>query len=82
MALAQDLYGVPASKLDSFVTQWLQPSREWKEEVLEAVRAVERFLRQECFQGEQVLGQEVQVLKVVKVRLGLSVPIQAGQHPA
>ncbi|KAM4827788.1 2'-5'-oligoadenylate synthase-like protein isoform 2-T2 [Thomomys bottae] len=67
MALAEELYSIPASRLDSFVTQWLQPRREWKEEVLEAIRTVEQFLRQECFQGDQSLGQEVQVLKVVKV---------------
>ncbi|XP_042525524.1 2'-5'-oligoadenylate synthase-like protein [Dipodomys spectabilis] len=67
MALAQELYSIPASRLDSFVSQWLQPRHEWKEEVLEAVRTVEQFLRQECFQGDRSLGQEVQVLKVVKV---------------
>uniref|UniRef100_A0A8C9NYY1 2'-5' oligoadenylate synthase n=1 Tax=Spermophilus dauricus TaxID=99837 RepID=A0A8C9NYY1_SPEDA len=67
MALAQELYGVPASRLDSFVAQWLQPSREWKEEVLEAVHTVERFLRQEAFQEEFGLDPEARVLKVVKV---------------
>ncbi|XP_058439161.1 2'-5'-oligoadenylate synthase-like protein isoform X2 [Marmota monax] len=67
MALAQELYGVPASRLDSFVAQWLQPSRGWKEEVLEAVHTVEQFLRQEAFQGERALDPEARVLKVVKV---------------
>ncbi|XP_004843698.1 2'-5'-oligoadenylate synthase-like protein 1 isoform X1 [Heterocephalus glaber] len=67
MALAHDLYGTPASRLDSFVAQWLQPSRKWKEEVLEVVRTVEQFLRQEFFYWERGLDQEVRVLKVVKV---------------
>ncbi|XP_036908174.1 2'-5'-oligoadenylate synthase-like protein [Sturnira hondurensis] len=67
MALSPELYGTPASRLDSFVAQWLQPNREWKEEVLDAVRTVEQFLRAETFQGEDGLDQEVQVLKVVKV---------------
>ncbi|XP_013375937.1 PREDICTED: 2'-5'-oligoadenylate synthase-like protein isoform X2 [Chinchilla lanigera] len=67
MAVAQELYGTPASRLDSFVSQWLQPTRKWKEEVLEVVRTVEQFLRQEFFHWEQGLDQEVRVLKVVKV---------------
>ncbi|XP_047418892.1 2'-5'-oligoadenylate synthase-like protein [Sciurus carolinensis] len=67
MALSQELYGVPASRLDSFVAQWLQPNRGWKEEVLEAVRTVEQFLRREHLQGQRGLDQEVRVLKVVKV---------------
>lgn len=67
MALAQELYSFPASKLDSFVAQWLQPTREWKDEVLETVRTVEEFLRQENFRGEHGLTRDVQVLKVVKV---------------
>ncbi|XP_004636325.1 2'-5'-oligoadenylate synthase-like protein isoform X2 [Octodon degus] len=67
MALAQELYDTAASRLDSFVAQWLQPTRKWKEEVLEVVRTVEQFLRQEFFCWEQGLDQEVRVLKVVKV---------------
>ncbi|XP_015844707.1 2'-5'-oligoadenylate synthase-like protein 1 isoform X2 [Peromyscus maniculatus bairdii] len=67
MALAQELYSFPASKLDSFVAQWLQPTREWKEEVLGTVRTVEQFLRQENFQGERGQPRDVRVLKVVKV---------------
>ncbi|XP_027271828.1 2'-5'-oligoadenylate synthase-like protein isoform X2 [Cricetulus griseus] len=67
MALAQELYSFPASKLDFFVAQWLQPTREWKEEVLETVRTVEQFLRQENFHGERGLARDVRVLKVVKV---------------
>ncbi|KAI2568363.1 2'-5'-oligoadenylate synthetase like [Homo sapiens] len=67
MALMQELYSTPASRLDSFVAQWLQPHREWKEEVLDAVRTVEEFLRQEHFQGKRGLDQDVRVLKVVKV---------------
>nr|XP_034344706.1 2'-5'-oligoadenylate synthase-like protein 1 isoform X2 [Arvicanthis niloticus] len=67
MAVAQELYGFPASKLDSFVAQWLQPTREWKEEVLDAVQTVERFLREENFRGERGLARDVRVLKVLKV---------------
>ncbi|XP_054952235.1 2'-5'-oligoadenylate synthase-like protein isoform X2 [Pan paniscus] len=67
MALMQELYSTPASRLDSFVAQWLQPHREWKEEVLDTVRTVEEFLRQEHFQGKRGLDQDVRVLKVVKV---------------
>uniref|UniRef100_A0A2K6GMC5 2'-5'-oligoadenylate synthetase like n=1 Tax=Propithecus coquereli TaxID=379532 RepID=A0A2K6GMC5_PROCO len=66
-AVMQELFHTPACRLDSFVTQWLQPCREWKEEVQEVVRTVEQLLRQEHFQGEHGLDQEVRVLKVVKV---------------
>ncbi|GAB1290045.1 2'-5'-oligoadenylate synthase-like protein 1 [Apodemus speciosus] len=64
---AQELYGFPASKLDSFVARWLQPTREWKEEVLETVQTVEQFLRQENFRGERGLVRDARVLKVLKV---------------
>uniref|UniRef100_A0A8C9M0L2 2'-5'-oligoadenylate synthetase like n=1 Tax=Piliocolobus tephrosceles TaxID=591936 RepID=A0A8C9M0L2_9PRIM len=67
MALMQELYSTPASRLDSFVARWLQPHREWKKEVLDTVRTVEEFLRQEHFQGKHGLDQDVQVLKVIKV---------------
>uniref|UniRef100_A0A673VHH4 2'-5'-oligoadenylate synthetase like n=1 Tax=Suricata suricatta TaxID=37032 RepID=A0A673VHH4_SURSU len=67
MARTPELYDTPASRLDSYVAQWLQPSREWKEEVLEAVQTVQKFLREEHFEGEHGLDQEVRVLKVVKV---------------
>ncbi|XP_004691026.1 PREDICTED: 2'-5'-oligoadenylate synthase-like protein [Condylura cristata] len=67
MALPEELFEVPASRLDSFVAQWLQPLREWKEDVLEAVWTVEKFLREGRFQGERGLDQDVRVLKVVKV---------------
>lgn len=76
MALAQELYSFPASRLDSFVAQWVQPTREWKEEVLETVQVVEQFLRQENFRGEPGLARDARVLKVVKVRLELSIAIQ------
>ncbi|XP_037367422.1 2'-5'-oligoadenylate synthase-like protein [Talpa occidentalis] len=66
MALPPELYEIPASRLNSFVAQWLQPCREWKEEVLGAVWTVENFLREGHFQGERGLDQ-VRVLKVVKV---------------
>ncbi|XP_006530358.1 2'-5'-oligoadenylate synthase-like protein 1 isoform X1 [Mus musculus] len=67
MAVAQELYGFPASKLDSFVAQWLQPTREWKEEVLETVQTVEQFLRQENFREDRGPARDVRVLKVLKV---------------
>lgn len=82
MAVAQELYGFPASKLDSFVAQWLQPTREWKEEVLETVQTVEQFLRQENFRGEHGLARDVRVLKILKVRLHLSIPSQDGANPS
>ncbi|KAM8814592.1 2'-5'-oligoadenylate synthase-like protein [Rhynchonycteris naso] len=66
MALSPELYGTPASKLDPFVAQWLQPSREWKEEVLEAVQIVEQFLREEPIEVKRGL-ETVRVLKMVKV---------------
>ncbi|XP_045390604.1 2'-5'-oligoadenylate synthase-like protein isoform X1 [Lemur catta] len=67
MAGTQELFDTPASSLNSFVSQWLQPCRDWKEEVQEVVRTVQQFLRQEHFQGEHGLDQEVRVLKVVQV---------------
>lgn len=82
MALTSELYGTAASRLDSFVAQWLQPSREWKDEVLEAVRKVEQFLREEPFQREHGMDQEVRVLKVVKVRLVPFIPGQGWANPA
>lgn len=82
MALSAELYGTPASRLDSFLAQGLQPSREWKEEVLEAVKTVEQFLREEPLEGECGPDQEVRVLKLVKVRLGFSGPGQGWAHPA
>lgn len=82
MALSAELYSTPASRLDSFVAQRLQPSREWKEEVLEAVKTVEQSLREGPLEGECGLDQEVRVLKLVKVRLGFSIPSQRRAHPA
>lgn len=85
MALAaeMELYGTPASRLDSFVAQCLQPSREWKEEVLEAVKTVEQSLREEPLEGEWGPDQEVRVLKLVKVRqTGLLHPRPGRAHPA
>ncbi|XP_012861856.1 2'-5'-oligoadenylate synthase-like protein [Echinops telfairi] len=66
MALAPELFDTPASRLDSFVAQYLLPSREWKAKMKKVVRTVERFLREEDFQAEHRLGQEVRVLKVVE----------------
>ncbi|XP_055003354.1 2'-5'-oligoadenylate synthase-like protein [Sorex araneus] len=67
MALAPELYETPASSLDTFVAHWVQPTQEWKERVLEVGGAVEKFLREEHFQREHGLDQEVRMLKVVKV---------------
>ncbi|XP_049624144.1 2'-5'-oligoadenylate synthase-like protein [Suncus etruscus] len=67
MALTPELYEAPASKLDAFVARWVQPTQEWKEAVLDAGGVVETFLREQRFQGEQGLDQEVRMLKVVKV---------------
>ncbi|KAK2495872.1 hypothetical protein MC885_008218 [Smutsia gigantea] len=69
MAMPPELFYTPASGLNSFVTQWLQPTQEWKKEVLQAVWTVEQFLRQERFQEEHELGQDLRVLKMVKVEL-------------
>uniref|UniRef100_A0A7N5J9I6 2'-5'-oligoadenylate synthetase like n=1 Tax=Ailuropoda melanoleuca TaxID=9646 RepID=A0A7N5J9I6_AILME len=67
VALTMELYATPASRLDSFVAQWLQPHRKQKEEVLEAVWTVQQFLREECFEGDCGLDQEVRAVKVLKV---------------
>lgn len=82
MAVAQELYGFPASKLDSFVAQWLQPTREWKEEVLETVQTVEQFLRQENFREDRGPARDVRVLKVLKVRLDFTIPSQDRANPS
>ncbi|XP_055987017.1 2'-5'-oligoadenylate synthase-like protein [Sorex fumeus] len=67
MELAPELYETPASSLDTFVARWVQPTQEWKEGVLEAGGTVEKFLREERFQWEHGLDQEVRMLKVLKV---------------
>ncbi|XP_044097031.1 2'-5'-oligoadenylate synthase-like protein isoform X2 [Neovison vison] len=67
MALTRELYATPASRLDSFVAQWLQPYQEQKVEVLEAVQTVQQFLREEYFEGDCGLDEKVRVLKVLKV---------------
>uniref|UniRef100_A0A8C0HZ12 2'-5'-oligoadenylate synthetase like n=1 Tax=Balaenoptera musculus TaxID=9771 RepID=A0A8C0HZ12_BALMU len=67
MAVPPELFVTPASRLNSFVAHSLHPSQEWKKEVLETVQTVEQFLREQSFQGEHGLDQELWVLKVVKV---------------
>lgn len=67
MALFQTLYDTPADMLSAFLEQNLQPEGNWKEEVKDAWQRIERFFREQCFQDELVLDQEVRVLKVVKV---------------
>lgn len=71
MAQPGELYRTPASRLDAFVTQWLQPKRRQKEEVLDTLWAVEQFLKNECFLGEQRPRphRNARVLRVVTVRL-------------
>ena len=49
-----ELFYTPASKLDTFVAKCLHPHKECKEEVLEAVRTVKKFLWQQCFPGKNV----------------------------
>ncbi|XP_075390397.1 2'-5'-oligoadenylate synthase-like protein isoform X1 [Tenrec ecaudatus] len=66
MALAGELFDTPASRLDSFVAQWLLPSREWRAKMKKVVRTVERFLKEEDSQAEHLLGQKVRVLKVIQ----------------
>ncbi|XP_029778594.1 2'-5'-oligoadenylate synthase-like protein 2 isoform X2 [Suricata suricatta] len=66
MELFQSLYETPADMLSAFVEQRLQPEGDWKEEVKDAQKRIERFFRDQCFQDELVLDQEVRVLKVVK----------------
>uniref|UniRef100_A0A8C3WRE9 2'-5'-oligoadenylate synthetase like n=1 Tax=Catagonus wagneri TaxID=51154 RepID=A0A8C3WRE9_9CETA len=56
MGLMMELSHTPASKLNCFVDHCLHPRRDWKEEVLEAVKTVKKFLRQQCFQGDHEVG--------------------------
>nr|XP_015095194.1 2'-5'-oligoadenylate synthase-like protein isoform X1 [Vicugna pacos] len=67
MALPQELFDTPASKLTAFVHHCLHPSQEWKKEVLEVVRTVGHSLRKNCFQRKSSLDKEVRVQKVIKV---------------
>lgn len=62
-----DLYGTPGDRLDYFLEHGLQPERDWKEEGQDAWGRIEGFLRDHCFRDAQFLGQEIKVLKVVKV---------------
>lgn len=61
-----DLYGTPGDRLDHFLEHCLQPQRDWKEEGQDAWERIEGFLRDQCFRGALLLGQEIKVLKVVK----------------
>ncbi|XP_004709754.1 2'-5'-oligoadenylate synthase-like protein 2 [Echinops telfairi] len=61
-----DLYDTPASRVDAFVGQNLQPQGDWKEEMQDACQRTERFLRDQCFRDALILDQEVRVLKVVR----------------
>lgn len=61
-----DLYETPGDRLDYFLEHCLQPERDWKEEGQDAWDRIAGFLRDQCFRGASLLGQEIKVLKVVK----------------
>lgn len=63
---ALDLYRTPGDQLNSFLEHSLQPQRDWKKEGQDAWERIESFFRDQCFQDELILDQEVKVLKVVK----------------
>uniref|UniRef100_A0A5F8GHF8 2'-5' oligoadenylate synthase n=1 Tax=Monodelphis domestica TaxID=13616 RepID=A0A5F8GHF8_MONDO len=66
MEMSRDLYGTPAEQLDAFVAQALQPDREWKDEVKDVVKRMEKFFQEQCFQNYIVRNKEVKVIKVIK----------------
>lgn len=79
MASYPDLYQIPAGRLDAFVTQQLQPDVEWKEEVEDAFKRVERFLRDQCFHTQLFLDREVRLKRVVKGgSIGKGTPLNHG----
>lgn len=67
MAVSLELFDTPASRLNSFVAQCQPNIKEWKEDVVKAVRSVEKFLKEQHFQGDHGLDQKV--LKVIQVGL-------------
>ncbi|KAI4536344.1 hypothetical protein MG293_013736 [Ovis ammon polii] len=65
MAVSLELFDTPASRLNSFVAQCQPNIKEWKEDVVKAVQSVEKFLKEQHFQGDHGLDQKV--LKVIQV---------------
>ncbi|KAI4568896.1 hypothetical protein MJG53_014514 [Ovis ammon polii x Ovis aries] len=65
MAVSLELFDTPASRLNSFVAQCQPNIQEWKEDVVKAVRSVEKFLKEQHFQGDHGLDQKA--LKVIQV---------------
>ncbi|XP_054568817.1 2'-5'-oligoadenylate synthase 3 [Eptesicus fuscus] len=55
------LYQTPARDLDKFISEFLQPSRRFLDQVNKAVDTICSFLREHCFQNSPI-----KVLKVVK----------------
>lgn len=56
------LYQTPARDLDKFISEFLQPNRQFLAQVNKAVDTICSFLRENCFQNSPI-----KVLKVVKV---------------
>lgn len=56
------LYQTPARDLDKFISEFLQPNRQFLAQVNKAVDTICSFLREHCFQNSPI-----KVLKVVKV---------------
>ncbi|XP_067417245.1 2'-5'-oligoadenylate synthase 1-like isoform X2 [Emydura macquarii macquarii] len=54
-----ELYQVPASSLDAWVAEHLQPSEEFRQQVKDIVRRICDFLKETCF-------DDIKVLKTVK----------------
>lgn len=75
-----ELFYTPASKLDTFVAKCLHPHKECKEEVLEAVRTVKKFLWQQCFPGKNVQVLEVRLIPSIP-RPGLGKTQHEGPSP-
>lgn len=82
MAVSLELFDTPAPRLNSFVAQCQPNIKEWKEDVVKAVRSVEKFLKEQHFQGDHGLDQKVlKVIQVLKETGPLHFPARAGQNP-
>ncbi|XP_044541389.1 2'-5'-oligoadenylate synthase-like protein 2 [Gracilinanus agilis] len=66
MEMSKDLYGTPAEELNAFVAEVLQPDREWKDEVKDVLKRMEKFFQEQCFQNYFIRNEEVKVIKVIK----------------
>ncbi|XP_012789726.2 2'-5'-oligoadenylate synthase-like protein 2 [Sorex araneus] len=62
----QDLYNTLPEDLGDFVEESLVPDEEWERDEQDAWHRCATFLKDHCFQGQLVAGQEVRVLKVMK----------------